>query len=140
MRSSGLEPPRGKLPTRPSTSYTRARYVRRRLDRPIALVGGHIGRNWRTECCHDVATASPTEAPASGASLIIGILAIWRGFPYVTSRRGSRRGSFRPSVRYVLISGIALIRHGVVRATADVDAVLDPSEENLGRLGELIAE
>jgi hypothetical protein len=40
----------------------------------------------------------------------------------------------------VLISGIALIRHGVVRATADVDAVLDPSEENLGRLRELIAE
>jgi hypothetical protein len=46
----------------------------------------------------------------------------------------------RAGVRYVLIGGIALIRHGVVRATADVDAVLDPSEENLGRLRSLISE
>jgi predicted nucleotidyltransferase len=46
----------------------------------------------------------------------------------------------RAGVRYVLIGGIALIRHGVVRATADVDAVLDPSEENLERLRALIAE
>jgi predicted nucleotidyltransferase len=43
-------------------------------------------------------------------------------------------------VRYVLIGGIALIRHGVVRATADVDAVLEPSEENLERLRSLVAE
>ncbi len=32
----------------------------------------------------------------------------------------------RAGVRYVLIGGIALIRHGVVRATRDVDAVFDP--------------
>jgi len=43
-------------------------------------------------------------------------------------------------VRYVLIGGIALIRHGVVRATADIDAVLEPSEENLDRLRALIAQ
>lgn len=46
----------------------------------------------------------------------------------------------RAGVRYVLIGGIALIRHGVVRATADVDAVLEPSTENLERLRALIAE
>jgi hypothetical protein len=46
----------------------------------------------------------------------------------------------RAGVRYVLIGGIALIRHGVVRATADVDAVLEPSDENLERLRALIAE
>jgi len=33
-------------------------------------------------------------------------------------------------VRYVLIGGIALIRHGVVRATRDIDAVFDPDPEN----------
>jgi hypothetical protein len=44
----------------------------------------------------------------------------------------------RAGVRYVLIGGIALISHGVVRATADIDAVLDPGEENLDRLRRLI--
>ena len=43
-------------------------------------------------------------------------------------------------VRYVLIGGIALIRHGVVRATRDVDAILAPEPENLDRVRELIAE
>ena len=42
-------------------------------------------------------------------------------------------------VRYVLIGGIALIRHGVVRATRDVDAVLDPDPGNLIRVRELVA-
>jgi len=42
-------------------------------------------------------------------------------------------------VRYVLIGGIALIRHGVVRATRDVDAVLAPDQANLDRLRSLIA-
>lgn len=37
-------------------------------------------------------------------------------------------------VRYVLIGGIALIRHGVVRATRDVDAVFDPAHENVERI------
>jgi len=46
----------------------------------------------------------------------------------------------RAGVRYVLIGGLALIRHGVVRATADIDAMLEPSEENLDRLRALIAE
>ncbi|MHB8531932.1 MAG: nucleotidyl transferase AbiEii/AbiGii toxin family protein [Solirubrobacteraceae bacterium] len=46
----------------------------------------------------------------------------------------------RAGVRYVLIGGIALMRHGVVRATADIDAVLDPSEENFERLRAVIAE
>lgn len=41
-------------------------------------------------------------------------------------------------VRYVLIGGIALIRHGVVRATRDVDAVFDPRSDNIGRIQELV--
>ena len=41
-------------------------------------------------------------------------------------------------VRYVLIGGIALIRHGVVRATRDVDAVFDPELDNVERIRMLI--
>ncbi|MGE0067382.1 MAG: hypothetical protein AB7T48_08515 [Solirubrobacterales bacterium] len=37
-------------------------------------------------------------------------------------------------VRYVLIGGIALIRHGVVRATGDIDAVFDPGPDNVDRI------
>jgi len=46
----------------------------------------------------------------------------------------------RAGVRYVLIGGIALIRHGVVRATRDVDAVVAPGSDNIERLRGLIAE
>jgi hypothetical protein len=46
----------------------------------------------------------------------------------------------RGSIRYVLIGGIALIRHGVIRATRDVDAIIAPDPENLERLRVLIAE
>lgn len=46
----------------------------------------------------------------------------------------------RAGVRYVLIGGIALIRHGVVRATRDVDAILAPDSENLARVRALITE
>jgi predicted nucleotidyltransferase len=46
----------------------------------------------------------------------------------------------RVGVRYVLIGGIALIRHGVVRATRDVDAILAPEPENLDRVRKLIVE
>ena len=42
------------------------------------------------------------------------------------------------SFRYVLIGGIALIRHGVVRATRDVDAVFDPDPANVERIAGLI--
>ncbi|HET7416468.1 MAG TPA: DUF6036 family nucleotidyltransferase [Solirubrobacterales bacterium] len=41
-------------------------------------------------------------------------------------------------VRYVLIGGIALIRHGVVRATRDVDAVFDPGMDNVRRIQQLV--
>jgi predicted nucleotidyltransferase len=43
-------------------------------------------------------------------------------------------------VRYVLIGGIALIRHGVVRATRDIDAVFDPDEENVDRIRALVTK
>jgi predicted nucleotidyltransferase len=46
----------------------------------------------------------------------------------------------RAGIRYVLVGGIALIRHGVARATRDIDAVLEPGAENIGRLRSLIAE
>jgi predicted nucleotidyltransferase len=41
-------------------------------------------------------------------------------------------------VRYVLIGGIALIRHGVVRATRDIDAVFDPDPDNVKRIRALV--
>jgi hypothetical protein len=46
----------------------------------------------------------------------------------------------RAGIRYVLVGGVALIRHGVVRATRDLDAVLEPSEDNFERLRALIVE
>lgn len=42
-------------------------------------------------------------------------------------------------VSYVLIGGIALIRHGVVRATRDIDAVFDPKPENVQRIRMLVS-
>jgi predicted nucleotidyltransferase len=41
-------------------------------------------------------------------------------------------------VRYVLVGGIAVIRHGVVRGTRDVDAVFDPAAENVERIRTLV--
>jgi predicted nucleotidyltransferase len=41
-------------------------------------------------------------------------------------------------VDYVLVGGIAMIRHGVVRATRDIDAVFDPSEQSITRIRGLI--
>jgi predicted nucleotidyltransferase len=41
-------------------------------------------------------------------------------------------------VRYVLVGGIALIRHGVVRATRDVDAIIAGDAENLARVRSLV--
>ncbi|MEO8218745.1 MAG: DUF6036 family nucleotidyltransferase [Acidobacteriota bacterium] len=37
-------------------------------------------------------------------------------------------------VRYVLIGGFAVILHGYVRATKDIDFLVDPSEENIAAL------
>jgi len=42
-------------------------------------------------------------------------------------------------VRYVLVGGIALIRHGVVRATRDVDVIIASDLENLVQVRSLIA-
>jgi len=46
----------------------------------------------------------------------------------------------RVGVRYVLVGGIALIRHGVVRMTRDIDVVLEPGCDNIERVRTLIAE
>lgn len=41
-------------------------------------------------------------------------------------------------VRYVVVGGLAVIRHGAVRATKDVDAAVAMDEENLSRLAALV--
>ena len=41
----------------------------------------------------------------------------------------------RAGVRYVVVGGIAVIRHGVVRATRDLDVVIETDEETAVRLG-----
>lgn len=46
----------------------------------------------------------------------------------------------KAEVRYVLIGGIAMIRHGVVRATRDIDAVFDPAPENISRIQSLASK
>ena len=37
----------------------------------------------------------------------------------------------REEVRYVLIGGFAVILHGFVRGTKDIDLLLDPSQSNI---------
>ena len=41
-------------------------------------------------------------------------------------------------IRYVIVGGLAVIRHGAVRATKDVDAVVAMDAENLSRLETLV--
>ena len=43
-------------------------------------------------------------------------------------------------VAYVIVGGIAVAAHGVVRATADLDLVPEPSAENLDRLARTLAD
>ncbi len=45
----------------------------------------------------------------------------------------------REGVRYLLIGGFAVILHGLVRTTKDVDLLVDPSEENVHRLKKALA-
>lgn len=61
---------------------------------------------------------------------------------------GDEAGQFRPDrifaaliaegVRYVAVGAVALIAHGVVRATRDADIVPDPEPDNLERLARAI--
>ena len=44
------------------------------------------------------------------------------------------------AVEYVVIGGFAVIAHGVVRATDDLDIVPSPQQENLARLAALLEE
>ncbi len=46
----------------------------------------------------------------------------------------------REDVRYVLIGGFAVILHGFVRATKDVDLLIDPSVENVRALKRAMAD
>jgi hypothetical protein len=43
-------------------------------------------------------------------------------------------------VRYIVVGGFAVIAHGVVRATKDLDICPDPELDNLTRLARLLAE
>ena len=45
----------------------------------------------------------------------------------------------REQVRYVLIGGFAVIIHGYVRGTKDIDLLVDPSDENVQRLKRAMA-
>ncbi len=45
----------------------------------------------------------------------------------------------RREVRYLVVGGLAVIAHGYVRFTADVDIVMDPSTDNLRRAVEALA-
>ncbi len=45
----------------------------------------------------------------------------------------------REGVRYLLIGGFAVILHGLVRTTKDIDILLDPSEENIRRVKRALA-
>jgi hypothetical protein len=44
------------------------------------------------------------------------------------------RSLTREGVRYLLIGGFAVILHGLVRTTKDIDLLLDPSEDNIRKL------
>ncbi len=46
----------------------------------------------------------------------------------------------REGVRYVLIGGFAVILHGFVRATKDIDLLVDSSSENVRRLKRAMAD
>jgi predicted nucleotidyltransferase len=41
-------------------------------------------------------------------------------------------------IRFVIVGGLAVIRHGAVRATKDVDAAVAMDEDNLARLEQLV--
>ena len=43
-------------------------------------------------------------------------------------------------VAYVIVGGLAVAAHGVVRATRDLDLVPEPSDENLERLAGTLTE
>jgi hypothetical protein len=45
----------------------------------------------------------------------------------------------REGVRYLLIGGFAVILHGFVRATKDIDLLVDPSEDNVRALKRAMA-
>jgi len=76
MRPSGLEPPRGNLPTRPSTSYTPARCVRRRPNRPLCGVSRthrtHLEWRLLPRCCHGSGLSRPGACGAPGRSAVGG--------------------------------------------------------------------
>ncbi|MDX6691320.1 MAG: hypothetical protein QOG15_2777 [Solirubrobacteraceae bacterium] len=46
----------------------------------------------------------------------------------------------RAGVRYVVVGDLALLRHGVVRATREVDVVIAPDENNLAAVRALIGD
>ncbi len=51
--------------------------------------------------------------------------------PHVQDLIGLCQALNREGARYLLIGGFAVILHGFVRSTKDVDLLVDPSEENI---------
>ncbi len=59
--------------------------------------------------------------------------------PELEDLLGLCRSLNRERVRYVLIGGFAVILHGHVRGTKDIDLLVDPSDENVQRLKRAMA-
>ena len=51
---------------------------------------------------------------------------------------GALRDLNAAQIRYVIVGGLAVIRHGAVRATKDVDAAVAMDDDNLSRLAALL--
>lgn len=58
----------------------------------------------------------------------------------LAARRGLLRALTDHEVRFVLIGGMAVIAHGYVRATKDVDIVFDLAIDNCNRLADALGE
>ena len=46
----------------------------------------------------------------------------------------------KKNIRYAVAGGVALVLHGVVRFTADLDLIVDLEQENLGRFVQAMTE
>lgn len=46
----------------------------------------------------------------------------------------------KQNIRYAVAGGVALVLHGVVRFTADLDLIVDLEQENLGRFVQAVTE
>jgi hypothetical protein len=116
MRPSGLEPPRGNLPTRPSTSYTAARCSQERPDRPNN-VGSWPQRTYLERvlprCCHATTPCGSASVRLAGPC----VLFVFRAEP---TRSGTGRACLAvvspSSGNWTPVLGVMTGRHAGERA------------------------